>query len=522
MNQNKIKAIVVVGLTLLLSIYLGVGAASSQGEVLKVTGFAVLMAIILGFGSRIWLLVPLTMYSSLSFRWIPGNWQTSDLAAIITILGTSLLLLSRKINLRIRFRAIHWFVVFMFLMVAQSYIRNPVGLAIFGNASVGAREYFTFAIALAMCVLFSFLRLPWQELFAFRKFALAGGIFSVVAQWASYIPGLGLPLALTLGTGLKAIGSDELGSIASSNSGDSSRSMAGTETAKVFSKLTVSLVNPMRAFFFNRWTIIVFFTVFGGLISGFRSELAGALMVLGLGVIYWQGFMAFSAAVMSGVLALMCLAILNLTFPLNGSVQRALSFLPGTWEEEYVDDANESTEWRVAMWKEALFSDRWIKNKVVGDGIGFSQRELALQKAVNSKQIYMGGYGGLTSQQVSFLINGSYHSGPVSFVRTTGYLGLGFFGIGLIGIAISSHRLLRSLKGSPYFGVAALICIPAIIHPVIFFFIFGTFSQDISIFLLNVGFLCFLRNNIDYNNLECIALQELESEADRSQQVAIR
>ena len=505
MNQNKIKIAITIGITLILSLYLGVGAASAQGEVLKVTGGAVLIAIILVFGRRIWLLVPLTMLSSLSFRWMPGQWRAADLAYIVVTFGCVLLFLSRNIDYRIRLRFIHFFAVIVILTVVQTYLRNPVGLAVFGSSSVGGRAYFTFAIAVMMCLLFSFLRVPWRELFTMRKYALIGGVFTVIAQWLSYVPGLGLPLAFALGTGVQALAE-------SSSSGSASRNIAGMDSAKVFSKVTISYVNPVSAMFFNRWTFIILLAVFGSLVSGFRSQVAGALMVLGVGVIYWQGIRAFILAVLAGALSLMCLAIVNLMLPLPAEVQRSLSFLPGTWEERYANEGAESTDWRVEMWEEALFSERWIKNKIIGDGLGLTKEELALQEAMREGGVNSSELGGLSSQQVSFLINGSYHSGPVSFVRTTGYVGLGIFAIGLLAVAISSHRLLRSLKGSPYFGVAALVCIPAIIHPITFFFIFGTFSGDISIFFLNVGFLCFLRNNIDFNNLRCLSEDQLSSE----------
>ena len=513
MNQNKIKAIVVVGITLLLSIYLGVGAASAQEEVLKITGVAAFIAIIAGFGPRIWLLVPLTMFADLSFRWLPGNWLAAEAGQLSMIAGFSLLVMTRKIKIKIRFRLIHVFAVLVIVTMLQAYVRNPVGLAVFGNASVGGRAYFTFGVAVITCVIFSVLRVSWKELFTMRKFAFIGGVFGVVAHWAAYIPGLGLPLALTLGTGVTAIdfGGGAIESTASSGGG-ASRNLAGVNTAKVFAKLTISYVNPVKAFLFNRWTLIVLFALFGSLISGFRSQVGVALLLLGVGVIYWQGFLAFFAAVMSGVVALMCLAILNLMVPLNGSMQRALSFLPGTWEERYVREGNDSTDWRVEMWEEALTSERWIANKVMGDGLGFTREELALQTALKEKRMAIAGSGSLTSQQVAFLINGNYHSGPVSFVRTTGYVGLTLFSLGILGVAISSHRLLRSLKRTPYFGVAAMVCIPAIIHPITFFFIIGDFSTDASVFFLNVGFLCFLRNNIDWNNLMCRSEKELEAE----------
>ena len=495
MKQNKITIIVTVGLTLLLSLYLGIGAASSQTEVLKVTGVAVLGAILIGFGRRIWLLVPLTMLSSLSFRWLPGQWRAADLAYLVTILGCVMLFLTRKINYRIRLNFLHFFALLVLLTVVQTYLRNPVGLSIFGSSSVGGRAYFTFAIAVMMCLLFSFLLVGGAELFAFRKFALIGGVFTVAAQWLSYVPGLALPMTLALGTGNLNFNSE------SSSSGMAGRNMAGVDSAKVFTKISVAYVNPMRAFFLNRWTLIVLFAIFGSLISGFRSQVGGAVLVLGIGVLYWQGFMALFVAVFAGVFSLMCLAVFNLMLPLPAEVQRGLSFLPGTWEERYVNEGENSTDWRVEIWEEALFSERWIDNKTMGDGLGFSSKELELQEAMAGGVYQMAGFGSLTSHQVSLLINGDYHSGPVSFVRAVGYVGLAIFGIGLLAVVVASHRLLRSLKGSPYFGVAALICVPAIAHPFIFFFVFGTFAGDISVFFLNVGMIAFLKNNIDFDNL---------------------
>ena len=80
-----------------------------------------------------------------------------------------------------------------------------------------------------------------------------------------------------------------------------------------------------------------------------------------------------------GMCVIPLLAAINLLAPLPPNVQRALTFLPGTWEQRYKDDAEGSTEWRVEVWKVALFTERWIKNKWLGDGLGFSAAELATQ-----------------------------------------------------------------------------------------------------------------------------------------------
>ena len=266
----------------------------------------------------------------------------------------------------------------------------------------------------------------------------------------------------------------------------------------------------MKSLLFNRWTLIVLLVVLGGMISGFRSKLGEGILILAIGVFYWQGLRAVFAAFILGVLGLLGLSIFNLMFPLSAEAQRALSFLPGTWDEKYVIEGTDSTDWRVEMWQEALSSDRWIKNKMMGDGLGFSAKELQLQAAMAMGDYGMAGFGNLTSQQVSFLINGNYHSGPVSFIRTVGYLGLAIFGVGLLAVLIASHRLLRSVKGTPYFGIVALVCVPAIAHPFIFFFVIGTFSSGVSTFFLNIGLICFFRNNIDFDNLHHDPREEMD------------
>lgn len=510
MNQNKLKVAVTAVITLMLSLYLGIGAASAQGEVLKVTGVAMMIAILVGFGRRVWLLVPLTMLSSLSFRWMPGQWRAADLAYLIVIGGCTLLFLTRNLKFKIQWRPIHIFGLLVIASVVQAYARHPVGLNVLGSSNVGGRAYFTFAVGLMMCVLFSVLSVPVKDLFAMRKYALVGGVFTLVAQWLAYVPGLALPLALGLGTGNLDFNSQ------GTSGGAAGRNMAGADSAKILSRITVAYTNPLKSLLFNRWTLIVCFAILGGLVSGFRSQLGGGILILAIGVFYWQGIRAVIAAFLVGVFGLMSLAILNLMLPLSPEAQRSLSFLPGTWEQRYVREGEDSNDWRFEMWEEALTSERWIKNKIMGDGLGFSSKELDLQSAMQQGDYGMAGFGTLSAQQVSLLINGDYHSGPVSFVRAVGYVGLGIFALGLLAVLISSHRLLRSLKGTPYFGIAALICIPAFAQPFIFFFVFGTFSGDISQFFLNVGMICFLRNNIDFENLHRDPREEPMEESEVS------
>ena len=80
MTQNIVKIAITLVIILIMGLYLGVGVVSAQGEVLYTMGAILLVAIVAALGKKVWLLIPLVMLSSLSFRWIPGQWRTVDLA----------------------------------------------------------------------------------------------------------------------------------------------------------------------------------------------------------------------------------------------------------------------------------------------------------------------------------------------------------------------------------------------------------------------------------------------------------
>jgi hypothetical protein len=493
MNQNNVTKLAVIPLVLLIALYLGVGVASSQTEVLGVVGGATILGLIGILGSRIWLLIPLVMFSNLFFRWIPGNLALRELAFAMTIFGVVILTLTRKLKFQVQFGFAHLMGLLIILCIVQVYLRHPTGMAVFGAGSVGGRAYFIVGLAAIGCLILSTIKVPPKDLLSARKFAVAGGIFTIIVQWISYIPGLGLPMALALGTGNLSFMDDS----SAPKSEGAGRNVAGSATAQALPPIIVGFTSPIRALLANRWTFIVAFAIFAALISGFRSQLALAALTFAFGIFYWNGIRGVIAGAMVGIVSLIFLIAINAFYPLPGKVQRALSFLPGSWEQRYVDEGKDSTDWRVAIWEEALLTDRWIENKILGDGLGFTKEELSMQQGLQDGSMSLGGFGGLSDQQVTILVNGDYHSGPVSLVRTIGYVGLVIFIIAILVLGVACHRLLRRYRGSPHFGILAMFLVPAIVHPIYFLFIFGGFSLDLPFFFLNLGFYGLLKNNFD-------------------------
>jgi hypothetical protein len=186
-----------------------------------------------------------------------------------------------------------------------------------------------------------------------------------------------------------------------------------------------------------------------------------------------------------GILLVLQGSVLQLPYP----AQRALSFLPGKWDPMAKIDAEESTAWRVDMWQAMLYGDKYIENKWVGDGFGFTKRQLDIMQANNEN-------GTNADQKENLLIGGGVHSGPVSSIRFVGYIGLFLFLVLLVMTAIKAHRLILRARGTPYLPVALFLGVPMVIFPLIFVAIFGAFETDLPYAVFKIGLLKMLENSL--------------------------
>ncbi len=143
--------------------------------------------------------------------------------------------------------------------------------------------------------------------------------------------------------------------------------------------------------------------------------------------------------------------------PLPISVQRSLSALPGEWDSRAVKDAEGSTEWRLDMWKDIPKGTRYIHNKVMGDGFGFSQAELSAME----RQTFFGG----DISPEDFLIIGAFHNGPLSTIRFVGAIGLVLYYTLLIYMAVLAWRLIRVTQGTDFFPFALFVGLAIIWEP---------------------------------------------------------
>lgn len=489
-NSRSIQGIIVLIVGIILAIWLGLSIATNQTEtILQITGAAVFIAC-LAFGRNIWLLIPFMAALHLQLR-IPGQPSSLLLGQTLALGFCTLLFLMRKLPFRLGWTELEFWIVVLTIFIAQVYIRNPVGVNILGGATVGGKGYVLYAIALCSALLFCGLRVQPRELKWVLPLSILGGLMNTaVSIVGSFVP----TVAFYTGAG---------NYMASAEAGFDDTVVDTKATTRIgflgafgnnASLWISSYISPLIACRRPLWAILILVTLAAAAMSGFRNSIVTVGLTLLLGIAYRSGIGGVAISIFGGIGGLALLAVVNTMHPLPPNIQRSLTFLPGTWEERYKLDAEGSSEWRFEVWREVLLTDRWIQNKWLGDGLGFSAAELASQ--MNSRQGVRAGISGFEGHREAILANGDYHSGPVSSIRVVGYVGLIFFLLAQIRLAVHAHRQILRCRGTEWLPLALFTGIPIIFAPLFFVFIFGDFKTNAATFLLAAGMMRLLENNL--------------------------
>jgi hypothetical protein len=260
-------------------------------------------------------------------------------------------------------------------------------------------------------------------------------------------------------------------------------------------RAAVSYANIFKLIFFQNIFFSACFcaSLIAILLSGFRSILVGWLFAIALASYIRGGVrqvVPLFAAAVASIVMIVVVQTAGLQVPL--AAQRALSFIPISWDSRASVDAKGSVEWRVDMWRLALTTDRYIKNKVFGDGFGYDPSELRAWAAKAS--LRMDSSEGL---QDYFMITGDYHSGPVSAVRFVGYIGLVLFTALLIANAKYAWKIINSSKKTVFFPLALFSGVVAIYHPICFWLVFGGYGGDFIQAISTLGMLNLIERSID-------------------------
>ena len=495
LNANSIVFAVV--------LLLGIAMAIAMGDAVGSGGYAFIgiflaacvgIPLVLKLGPNSWLLLVLGINFTDRSPLLPIPLQVTEILTMAAAVSFSLQVIMRRIRLKMQWALVDYLAAACLFWLVVTFIKNPVGIAFLGSEMVGGRKYLSLIFAFIGYFMLSRSRIPANWAF---KLPLI-----VAVAWAA-------PHALNAA----AVMSPELGSIISRlysvQMSDESlltgQGALGTES-RVFGleKMTLPLFIAMCAYyppvtFINPlypFRVIGFITsfVFIGF-SGFRTYLTAMVGCMTIAVWLRGRLTDFVPLAIAGVVLLIALigAVQSgMAVPLT--IQRALSVLPLGWDKDAVQDAQGTLDWRFDMWRDAWNDPNYFKDKIFGDGFGYTYQEMILFADQMSGR---GGLSGAASYEL-FMIRGSLHNGPLSSLRYGGFVGLILLTALMVGTAIYAVKIVRASSGTAYLPIAIFTAIPLIYEPFAFFIIFGAYDNNMMQYFYGLGMLNLINNSLPH------------------------
>jgi hypothetical protein len=497
-SANQVVVWCALLLGLLAAIMIGSAVGSSDMRFVAGVIAAIPVAVIfVKLKTNIWVLLPISWYLTGRLPWLPLPFTVRDLCFMAVIFFFTLFFATRALPWKRKLSTLDYLIYLNLAYLATVFVRNPVGVWAMQSSMVGGRPYFEIGLAFGAFMILSRVQISGFIAKIFPLFFVVPtwcvGILDVIGR---LIPQTGYVLNSIysgVGTGgaTAAFQAEaELGTTRMSGLAGAGSSSIQALCARYNPITLISPLYPQR--------VMMLAIAFGAIfLSGFRGLLLFATVAFLLSSILRGRLKDLWIAVSAAMLALVLLVSMQgsvLQLPLT--MQRALSWLPGDWNQEAVTDAESSTQWRVEMWGWAWNDDRILRDRVWGQGFGLSIDDMNL---IASSLMAGGGGASLLggSDRENFMITGSFHSGPLSAIKYIGIVGLCFYYPLMCYMAWLAWRLCKRAKGTKAFTLALFVAIPIIYEPFNFVVIFGGLDSNYSQLLFYAGLLNMVQNYIE-------------------------
>jgi hypothetical protein len=488
LNTSKLGLFIVAGLGILFAFYAGNYVADEDyTSIAVVLGFLVVITLIFGAGQSIYALIPICWGLTGKVSVLPLPF---DVRQLVIILACGLFIPAIIFKSKMRkppFESIDLWLWINLIYIATTFFRNPVGVAAIGGGErVGGKPYVDVILGLMAYLMLSRFRISPKFASALPLYLVLVSAFTAFAGGvAMLVPSVGFVLGkfysgflssgyLVSGEAVQAVvGETRLGFL------------TGLGSSLIL--FCISSVNPIQLIRIYNIKFLIFYC--SGyiliLLGGFRNGIVAAVLQSAAAIFIrdrFVGIVKFLFLTFCIALGGILLSYSSLNLPYT--FQRALCFLPGNWDETAKSDARTTSEWRIEMWKIALTSDKYINSKFLGDGFGFLRLDFERGLDIMFGRVKSGAND---LEQEQFLLNGDFHSGPVSSIRFVGYVGLALFMILLGKSVFCATSLIRKSMGTPFQKISLFIGIPIIVYPLFFVFVFGDYRTAIVDVLYFVG-----------------------------------
>jgi hypothetical protein len=491
-NISSNQVVVWCALLLGLLVAVMIGSAVGSSDMRMVAGIIAVIPVAIIFvklKTNIWVLLPISWYLTGRLPWLPVPFTVRDLCFMAVIFFFTLFFATRVFPWKRRTGILDYLIYINLAWLAIVFARNPVGFWAMQSSMVGGRPYFEIGLAFGAFMILSRVQITDFIAKIFPLFfvipAWCVGILDVIGR---VIPQTGY----VLNSIYSGVGTGGATAAFQAEAELGTTRMTGLQNAGVSSVLAlcakynpITLISPLYPH-----RVMVLVIAFGAIfLSGFRSALLFAFAVFLLSSILRGRLKDLWVATGVGILALVLLISMQgrfLQLPLT--MQRALSWLPGDWSTEAVADAEESSRWRFEMWGWAWNDERILRDKVWGQGFGLSIDDMNLiamsMIAGGGGQSLLGG-----SDRESFMITGSFHSGPLSTIKYIGLVGLALYYPLMCYMAWLAWRTCIRARETKAFSLALFVGIPIIYEPFNFVVVFGGLDGNYSQLLFWAGLL---------------------------------
>ena len=489
----------VVFISIIAAYLLGNGVAEENYSLIGLVIGALALIPILSLGRKVYVLIPICWGLTGQISILPLPFTVRQLIIIIASgVFIHTLIIKKDWKIKKKFEIIDILAWINIIYVLVVFINNPVGINALGGERVGGKPYVDVALGFMS---YLFLRRESISAELSKRIPFWVVFFSIITACIGatgyFFPGIGDRLALMYSK-FSSTGTIGLVAVDISDFSSGIRWEFMQELGLTLTLYSVSLCNPTR--FINvsniKYLLIYLIGIIAILTSGFRSAMIYAMFTTTISSVISDRFLGGVKA----VAVIICVALGAITtfiyfpFEMPMTFQRTLCFLPGNWNQEAIKSAEDSTNWRTEIWVTSLTSDKYIHNRLFGDGFAYLRTDYERAMDVNLGRINL---SNTEAQQEMFILAGDFHSGPVGSVKFVGFIGLMLFLIFQFSAFRKAVSLIRLARNTDYQLYAFFYCIPVIVMPLYFVFVVGDYRQDLVMTFFYLGMMHILKNSIE-------------------------
>lgn len=491
-NSNILILIATLVVAFIGALILGQSVASEDYAVVAgIVGTITLVGIISVLKTNIWILIPIFFTFGGRILVLPLPFSVSNLVVGFVFVVTLGHLALGLVKINFHFNKTDIAGLLCLISVGITFLLNPVGIAAMGSDTVGSRPYFEIAVAAGAYLALAVITPNLNILRKLPVIQISMSLFMMIGTALSYFfVSIGSRLYIVY-TGF----APHMANSADPNKIEVARLRFLTPPAKRWMLYTMARSNAWKisALGIGITLTAIAFHLGAALMSGHRLAVINWVAHIGLFILITRNFKLGFIAAFFGLMAVGSLYTYHHAIgPIPLSAQRAMTIIPGDWDHHVVKGTEDSTDWRIDMWEQALLTDGMIENKVVGDGFGYSADELELvfQMTVSSNAL-----NALSPEELAqyYLITGDLHSGPISSIKHVGYVGLVFILLFSVAVAVGYYRLCKRNRDNPMWIVFMYFGIPAIWFPISFVFLYGDYKTELPFLLVSAGMLKLLQ-----------------------------